>query len=157
MTNTDKKKQIANLQGLLTENDPVTIVITDKKEYLEQQRDALADIGHYLHDDMDLSFGQIYVLIAHDQEKKTSPEEKEMIAGPYMTANCHVQDHDCNAPFMSIGKTRKGNEIGVDPLVVGRKVISLGDALEGIVENSDPEALQEARKLIAPVYSVRLS
>ena len=114
------------LNDKITVNDKVTIVVSDITRSWMHQGDILTLLGHYLHDDMKLPFENICVLIALGTHRKSTEQEKEIIAGSYMYENVTVTDHDCDGENVLVGHTSRGTDVYVNPLVVGRKVIVVG-------------------------------
>ena len=116
----------APLREKIAENDKVTIVVSDITRSWMHQGDILTLLGHYLHDTMKVPFENICVLIALGTHRKSSEQEKEIIAGSYMYQNVTVVDHDCDGENVLVGQTSRGTDVRVNPLVVGRKVIVVG-------------------------------
>ncbi len=117
----------APLRDKITKEDKVTIVVSDITRSWMHQGDILTLLGHYLHDSIEVPFENICVLIALGTHRKSSEQEKEIIAGSYMYSNVQVIDHDCDADNIYVGTTSRGTEVKVNPLVVGdRKVIVVG-------------------------------
>lgn len=116
----------APLKDRISTDDKVTIVVSDITRSWMHQGDILELLGHYLHDKMQVSFDNICVLIALGTHRKSSEQEKEIIAGSYLYKNATVLDHDCDAKCVLVGRTSRGTDVRVNPLVVGRKVIVVG-------------------------------
>ena len=114
------------LREKIKENDEITIVVSDITRSWMHQGDILTLLGHYLHDTMEVPFENICVLIALGTHRKSSEQEKEIIAGSYMYQNVTVVDHDCDGENVLVGQTSRGTDVRVNPLVVGRKVIVVG-------------------------------
>ena len=91
------------------------------------QGDIITLLGHYLHDNIKVPFENICILIALGTHRKSTEEEKEIIAGSYMYENVKVVDHDCDKETVYLGTTKRGTKVCVNPLVVGRKVIVVGN------------------------------
>jgi nickel-dependent lactate racemase len=114
------------LREKIKENDEITIVVSDITRSWMHQGDILTLLGHYLHDTIEVPFENICVLIALGTHRKSSEQEKEIIAGSYMYQNVTVVDHDCDGENVLVGQTSRGTDVRVNPLVVGRKVIVVG-------------------------------
>ncbi len=116
----------APLRDLITPDDPVTIIVSDITRSWMHQGEILSLLGRYLHERMGVPFANIIVLIALGTHRKSTEEEKRTVAGPYLSDACLVVDHDCDAPCVNIGTTRRGTHVKVNPLAIGRKVIVVG-------------------------------
>jgi nickel-dependent lactate racemase len=114
------------LRDKITETDKITIVVSDITRSWMHQGDILTLLGHYLHDTMNIPYENICVLIALGTHRKSTEQEKEIIAGTYMYQNVTVLDHDCDGENVLVGQTSRGTDVRVNPLVVGRKVIVVG-------------------------------
>ena len=107
-------------------DDLVTIVVSDITRSWMHQGDILTLLGHYLHDILNVPFENICVLIALGTHRKSTEEEKEIVAGSYLYHNAKVIDHDCDGENVFAGRTTRGTDVYVNPLVVGRKVVVVG-------------------------------
>ena len=114
------------LKEKISADDKVTIVVSDITRSWMHQGDIITLLGHYLHDDIGVSFENIVVLIAIGTHRKSEEQEKEIIAGSYMYEKVQVLDHDCDGETVYVGTTSRGTEVWVNPLVIGRKVIVVG-------------------------------
>ncbi len=122
---TDKAIGSKPLKDKISPEDKVTIVVSDITRSWMHQGDIITLLGHYLHDELKVPFENITILIALGTHRKSTEQEKEIIAGAYMYSNVTVIDHDCDAEGTYVGTTSRGTEFRLNPLVVGRKV-SLG-------------------------------
>ena len=115
------------LRERITASDKVTIVVSDITRSWMHQGDILTLLGHYLHDTMEVPFENICVLIALGTHRKSSEQEKEIIAGSYLYQNVKVIDHDCDGDNVPVGTTSRGTKVYVNPLITGnRRVIVVG-------------------------------
>lgn len=114
------------LKERISAGDQVTIVVSDFTRSWMHQGDILTLLGHYLHDDIGVAFEDIVVLIALGTHRKSTEQEKEIIAGSYMYENVQVLDHDCDGDDVYVGTTSRGTDVRVNPLVIDRKVIVVG-------------------------------
>ncbi len=114
------------LRDKIAKTDKITIVVSDITRSWMHQGDILTLLGHYLHDTMNIPYENICVLIALGTHRKSTEQEKEIIAGTYMYQNVTVLDHDCDGENVLVGQTSRGTDVRVNPLVVGRKVIVVG-------------------------------
>ena len=116
----------APLRDKISSGDKVTIVVSDITRSWMHQGDIITLLGHYLHDELKVAFEDIIILIALGTHRKSTEQEKEIIAGSYMYSNVSVVDHDCDGDNVLVGTTSRGTDVCVNPLVVGRKVIVVG-------------------------------
>ncbi|MCR5670475.1 MAG: nickel-dependent lactate racemase [Butyrivibrio sp.] len=114
------------LNKKIASEDQVTIVVSDITRSWMHQGDILTLLGHYLHENMQVPYENITVLIALGTHRKSSEQEKEIIAGSYLYENVTVVDHDCDAENVLVGRTSRGTDVWVNPLVTDRKVIVVG-------------------------------
>ena len=114
------------LKERISAGDRVTIVVSDITRSWMHQGEIMTFLGHYLHDGMGVAFENIVVLIALGTHRKSTEQEKEIIAGSYMYENVQVLDHDCDGDTVYVGTTSRGTDVEVNPLLIGRKVIVVG-------------------------------
>ena len=114
------------LNEKISATDQVTIVVSDITRSWMHQGDIITLLGHYLHDVIGVPFDHIIILIALGTHRKSTEQEKEIIAGSYMYANAQVLDHDCDGENVLVGTTSRGTKVMVNPLVTRRKVIVVG-------------------------------
>lgn len=141
----------APLREAISPEDEVTIVVSDITRSWMRQGDVLNVLGRYLHEEMGVPFSHIVVLIALGTHRSSTEREKETVAGEYLYRNAaQVVDHDCDAPCVFIGTTRRGTRVEVDPLTVGRKVIVVGGTVHHMMAG-----FGGGRKNIVPGVSSR--
>lgn len=116
----------APLRELIAPEDKVTIVVSDITRSWMHQGDILTILGHYLHEEMQVPFENIIVLVALGTHRKSTPAEHRIIAGDYLYENATVLDHDCDGDCTSVGVTSRGTQVRINSLAVGRKVIVVG-------------------------------
>ena len=75
------------LKDKISSEDKVTIVVSDITRSWMHQGDIITLLGHYLHDEMKVPFENITILIALGTHRKSTEQEKEIIAGSYMYSN----------------------------------------------------------------------
>lgn len=114
------------LNEKISATDQVTIVVSDITRSWMHQGDIITLLGHYLHDEIGVPFDNIIILIALGTHRKSTEQEKKIIAGSYMYANAQVLDHDCDGENVLVGTTSRGTKVMVNPLVTRRKVIVVG-------------------------------
>ena len=123
------------LKELISRDDPVTIVISDMTRFWMRQDIILELLVKYLHDEMELPYSSIEVLVALGTHRKNTEEDLKKLAGEFVyTHAAGVRDHDCDAKdLVYIGTTSYGTRVSVNPLVVGRKVICIGGTVHHIM------------------------
>ena len=123
------------LKELISRDDPVTIVISDMTRFWMRQDIILELLVKYLHDEMELPYSSIEVLVALGTHRKNTEEDLRKLAGEFVyTHAAGVRDHDCDAKdLVYIGTTSYGTRVSVNPLAVGRKVICIGGTVHHIM------------------------
>ena len=126
----------APLYDAISPNDPITIVATgDDIDNLSRSR-SLTMLGHYLHDVLRVPYSQIVVLIGMTNGMNLSEEQMKEFVGHYLYKKCTIIQHHQHAGGFRAGKTRKGREIEIDPMLIRRKVILSGENLMPVVNNN---------------------
>lgn len=124
----------APLRDRLQRGDQVTIILSDITRFWMRQDRICELLVKYLERECGISDADIVVLIALGTHRPMTASELEMLASPYVYARCRVVNHDCDADDLAyIGVTRSGNRIEVNPLVVGRKVITVGGTVHHLM------------------------
>ena len=123
------------LKELISRDDPVTVVISDMTRFWMRQDIILELLVKYLHDEMELPYSSIEVLVALGTHRKNTEEDLKKLAGEFVYSHvAGVRDHDCDAPdLVYIGTTSYGTRVSVNPLAVGRKVICIGGTVHHIM------------------------
>ena len=132
---TDKVIGSKPLKELISRDDPVTVVISDMTRFWMRQDIILELLVKYLHDEMELPYSSIEVLVALGTHRKNTEEDLKKLAGEFVYSHvAGVRDHDCDAPdLVYIGTTSYGTRVSVNPLAVGRKVICIGGTVHHIM------------------------
>lgn len=139
------------LKEQVTADDKVTIIISDMTRFWMRQDILCGLTVRYLHEQLNVPFANISVVVALGTHRKSSPEELEKMAGEYAYRHvAQVVDHDCDAQVVYMGKTSRGTEVRVNPLVVGRKVICISATVHHIMSGYGG-----GRKSIVPGVSSR--
>ena len=83
------------LKELISRDDPVTIVISDMTRFWMRQDIILELLVKYLHDEMELPYSSIEVLVALGTHRKNTEEDLKKLAGEFVyTHAAGVRDHD---------------------------------------------------------------
>ena len=140
------------LRELVSADDKVTIIISDMTRFWMRQDILCGLLVRYLHEELGVSFVNISVVVALGTHRKSSDEELKKMAGEYAWERvAQVVDHDCDsADLVYVGKTSRGTEVRVNPLVVGRKIICLSATVHHIMSGYGG-----GRKSIVPGVSCR--
>lgn len=118
----------------LVVTDAVTIVISDITRFWMRQDMICELLVRYLHDDLQIPFENITVLVALGTHRANSAAELRKLASDYVYDHVSVADHDCDAPdLVNVGTTALGTEVFVNPLAVGRKLICIGGTVHHLM------------------------
>jgi len=113
------------LRRLLSPNDQVTIIISDITRFWMRQDQICPLLVDYLHETIGIPWENITILIALGSHRFQTEKEMETLVTSRILQKVKVVNHDCQAAdLVCVGKTSRGNDILVNPLVTGgRKVI----------------------------------
>ncbi len=121
------------LKERIAPGDRVTIILSDITRFWMRQDKISELLVKYL-EACGVRDEDISVLIALGTHRMMTESELEMLASPYVYARCIVVNHNCDAEdLVSIGVTRHGNRVEVNPLAVGRKVITVGGTVHHLM------------------------
>lgn len=124
----------APLIGRVNPGDKITIILSDITRFRMRQDRICELLVRYLERECGIEDQDIAVLIVLGTHRKMTEPELETLASPYVYARCTVVNHDCDAgDLVDIGKTRCGNRVEVNPLAVGRKVITVGGTVHHLM------------------------
>jgi len=123
------------LKELVSADDKITVIISDMTRFWMHQDVICKLLVMYMHEELNIPFNNIAVLIALGTHRKNSEDEKKTLSSEYVYKNvAQVVDHDCDADdLVNIGITSLGTEVFVNPLVVGRKVIVISGTVHHIM------------------------
>lgn len=116
----------APINELVTGQDLVTIVISDITRFWSRQDLVLEVLVKYLHEHIGLPYENMVVLVALGTHRGQSEKELKIIAGEEVYKKVQVLCHDCEGELCFVGTTSYGTPVWVNPLAVGRKVITIG-------------------------------
>lgn len=114
------------LKEQVGKDDPVTIVVSDITRSWMHQDQVLPLLIDYLHDTIGVPYEAIVILIALGTHRHSTPEELIKICSEEVVKKVRVVDHDCDGELVRVGRTSRGTDVLVNPLVIGRKVIVVG-------------------------------
>lgn len=123
------------LKELVSQDDKITVIISDMTRFWMHQDVICKLLVEYLHDELNIPFENIAVVIALGTHRKNSEDEKKILSSEYVYKNvAQVVDHDCDADdLVNVGTTSLGTDVFVNPLAVGRKVIVIGGTVHHIM------------------------
>ena len=123
------------LKELIAPADEVTVVISDLTRFWMRQDVICELLVRYLHEDMNIPFENIVVLIALGTHRGNTEDERKTLASEYVYNNvARVVDHNCDADdLVNVGTTSFGTEVWVNPLVVGRKTIVIAGTVHHLM------------------------
>lgn len=123
------------LNELITKTDKVTVIISDMTRFWMRQDILCQLLVEYLHDELELPFENIAVVIALGTHRTNTENDKKKLTGDYVYNHvAEVTDHDCDSPdLVYVGTTSFGTKVSVNPLAVGRKVICIGGTVHHIM------------------------
>lgn len=123
------------LKEVVSSEDKITVIISDMTRFWMHQDVICKLLVEYIHDELNIPFENIAVVIALGTHRKSSDDEKKLLASEYVYKNvAEVVDHDCDADdLVNVGTTSFGTSVFVNPLVVGRKVIVISGTVHHIM------------------------
>jgi len=113
------------LKELISPEDKVTVIISDITRAWMHQEKICPLVLDYLHDEIGVPDENIVYLVAQGTHRAMTEAELRRVASYEVYDRVKVVNHDCDGDVVSLGKTSRGTEVEVNPLVVGRKVILL--------------------------------
>ena len=124
----------APLRERVHAGDQITIILSDVTRFWMRQDRICELLVKYLERECGIDDGNIVVLMALGTHRPMTDAELEAVASPYVYARCRVVNHDCDAEnLVDVGQTRYGNRVEVNPLAVGRKVITVGGTVHHLM------------------------
>lgn len=123
------------LKELVSDDDKITVIISDMTRFWMHQDVICKLLVEYMHDELNIPFKNIAVLIALGTHRKNSEDEKKILSSEYVYKNVDlVVDHDCDADdLVNVGTTSFGTDVFVNPLVIDRKVIVISGTVHHIM------------------------
>ena len=116
----------APLEQLVSSEDLVTIVISDVTRFCSRQDLVCRELVAFLHEECGVLHQNMTVLVALGTHRGQSEKELRQIASEEVYQKVKVVCHDCDGPLAYLGGTSFGTPVWVNPLAVGRKVITIG-------------------------------
>lgn len=124
----------APLRDRMESGDFVTIILSDITRFWMRQDRVCELLVKYLESVCRIPDSHIAVLIALGTHRPMTDSELRTLASPYVYERCQVVNHDCDgSDLVDVGVTRFGNHVEVNPLAVGRKVITVGGTVHHLM------------------------
>ena len=123
----------APLREILTAQDEVTVIISDiTRAWMHQERicPLLVD---YLHDMVGMADEHIVFLVALGTHRPQTEHELRRLVTDAVFERIRVINHEADQPLAYVGTTKRGTEVRINPLAVGRKVILMGGTVHHLL------------------------
>ena len=114
------------LDRLVSAEDLVTIVIIDITRFWSRQDPVCRELVAFLRENCGVPYENMAVLVALGTHRGQSEAELRQIASEEVYQKVQVVCHDCEGKLSYLGETSFGTPVWVNPLAVGRKVITIG-------------------------------
>ncbi|HCU33685.1 MAG TPA: nickel-dependent lactate racemase [Ruminococcaceae bacterium] len=114
------------LDRLVSAEDLVTIVISDITRFWSRQDLVCRELVAFLRENCGVPYENMAVLVALGTHRGQSEAELRQIASEEVYQKVQVVCHDCEGKLSYLGETSFGTPVWVNPLGVGRKVITIG-------------------------------
>lgn len=114
------------LDRLVSAEDLVTIVISDITRFWSRQDLVCRELVAFLRENCGVPYENMAVLVALGTHRGQSEAELRQIASEEVYQKVQVVCHDCEGKLSYLGETSFGTPVWVNPLAVGRKVITIG-------------------------------
>ncbi|MGI6029993.1 MAG: nickel-dependent lactate racemase [Eubacteriales bacterium] len=138
------------LEQVVEPGDQVTLVISDITRYWMRQDKLLPLLVERLNR-LGVADEDMVVLIALGTHRPQTEAELDQLLTPELHRRLRVAQHDCDsADLVEVGTTSRGTVVRVHPLVVGRKVITMGATVHHLMAG-----FGGGRKSILPGVSAR--
>ncbi len=117
------------LSLLLSKNDLVTIVLSDKTRLYARQDLICKELVDFLNTKCEIPFENIAVLISLGTHRAQTEEENRKNVTDWVYDRVKVHNHDYLGELVYVGTTSYGTPMHVNPLAVNRKVIIIGSTV----------------------------
>ena len=114
------------LDRLVSAEDLVTIVISDITRFWSRQDLVCRELVAFLRENCGVPYENMAVLVALGTHRGQSEAELRQIASEEVYQKVQVVCHYCEGKLSYLGETSFGTPVWVNPLAVGRKVITIG-------------------------------
>ncbi len=122
------------LDKLLTEDDLVTIVVSDITRFWMRQDLICRELVNFLHIKNGIPYENMVILIALGTHRGPTEEEQKKIVSEEVYQKVHVINHNAMAEDLKfLGTTKRGTRVWVNPLASGRKVILIGGTVHHLM------------------------
>jgi nickel-dependent lactate racemase len=122
------------LSALVAPDDEVTVVVSDITRFWMRQDRVCARLIPYLHDTLGVDYANIVILVALGTHRPQTEAELRMLVTDEVYERVRVVNHDCMAKdLVYIGTTPRGTEVNINPLAVGRKLITVSGTIHHLM------------------------
>ncbi|MFR3727570.1 nickel-dependent lactate racemase [Lacrimispora sp.] len=122
------------LHELLSNTDLVTIVVSDITRFWMRQDLICRELVEYLHTQINIPYENMVILVALGTHRGHSEAEQKKVVGEEVYKKVKVLNHDGQAPdLVFMGTTKRGTDVWVNPLAIGRKVILIGGTVHHLM------------------------
>ena len=122
------------LHEFIQPGDAVTLIISDMSRFWMRQDLVIPHLVAYLQSRCGISADQLIILVANGTHLGGDEADLRTLVTDAVFHSVRIVNHDCLADdLVHIGTTSRGTQVEVHPLVVGRKVVSLGAATQHVM------------------------
>lgn len=122
------------LDKLLSPTDFVTIVVSDITRFWMRQDLICQELVDFLHTQNHIPYENMVILVALGTHRGHSEDEQKKVVGEEVYNKVKVLNHDGQAADLAfVGTTKRGTEVWVNPLAIGRKVILIGGTVHHLM------------------------
>lgn len=122
------------LRRFLRPGDRVTLIISDMSRFWMRQDLVIPHLVRYLQEVCRINAKDLVILIANGTHSPGDEREMRTLVTDAVYDMVRVVNHNClDQGHINIGTTSRGTQVEVNPLVVNRKVITLGAATQHVM------------------------
>lgn len=122
------------LDRWLCPGDRVTLIISDMSRFWMRQDLVIPHLVEYITGRCGVAACDLVILVANGTHPGGDEADLRRLVTDAVYERVQVVNHDCNAPdLVCLGTTSRGTQVTVNPLVIGRKVVALGAAIQHVM------------------------
>ncbi len=114
------------LSTLISEDDLVTIVLSDITRLWSRQDLVCKELVEFLNEKCNVPFENMVILLSLGTHRQQTDEENRKNVSDYVFDRVKIVGHDYRGELVYIGTTSFGTPVYMNPLAVGRKIIMIG-------------------------------